>query len=289
MILIAESGSTKTTWVLVKSDKKKSGFVTGGFNPYIQKREQISGIIKEEVIPNLKDISIEKIFFYGAGCSTETNKKLMQSCFKSFFNKADIEIEHDLIAAARCLWFNETGIVSILGTGSNSCVYDGANIIDGVPSLGFILGDEGSGAYMGKILVRDFLYRKMPEDIAEKLKKEYLLDTEKVLEKVYKKENPNRWLAAFSIFIRDNIKEEYFKNLVTTSMRAFFDCHIRQYKNYKDLPLGVVGSIGYYYKDFFENVAQEYGFTVKKVIKSPIDELVRFHVPAEKLPDVAAK
>jgi glucosamine kinase len=289
MILIAESGSSKTTWVLVRDNKQKTKFLTTGFNPYIQKREQISGIIKEEVCPNVKDIVIEKIFFYGAGCSTDENKKLMHSCFKSFFNKATIEIEHDLIAAARCLWYNETGIVAILGTGSNSCVYDGTNIIDAVPSLGYILGDEGSGAYMGKTVVRDYLYQNMPAHIYDKLKKEYLLDTEKVLDKVYKKESPNRWLAAFSIFIRDNIKEEYYHNLVQNSMRDFFEAHLRHYKNYKDLPLGVVGSIGYYYKDFFENVAKEFGFTVKKVIKSPIDELVLYHLPAEKKKDVTPK
>jgi glucosamine kinase len=289
MILIADSGSTKTSWVLIKEDKKKSKFTTSGFNPYIQKREEISGIIKSEVFPNVKDLVINKIFYYGAGCSTDANKKLMHSCFKSFFNKAAIDIEHDLIAAARGLWQNETGIVAILGTGSNSCVYDGNRIIDSVPSLGFILGDEGSGAYMGKTLVKDYLYETQPTHIREKLKNDYLLDTEKVLDKVYKKGSPNRWLASFSILIRDNIKEDYYKDLVTNSMRAFFETHVKHYKNYKDLPLGVVGSIGYYYKDFFESVAKEYGFTLSKVIKSPIDELVRYHIPVEKQQDVAPK
>jgi len=274
MILIADSGSTKTSWVLVNDEKRKVKFTTSGFNPYLQNREQIS--TKTPPPPKPKPM-------------TAAEKKLMHSCFKSFFNKANIEIEHDLIAAARSLWFNETGIVAILGTGSNSCVYDGTNIIEAVPSLGYILGDEGSGAHMGKILVSDFLYQNMPDDIHEILKNEYLLDTRKALDRVYKKENPNRWLASFSIFIRDNIKEDYYKNLVNNSIRAFFEAHLKHYKNYKDLPLGVVGSVGYYYKDFVENVSKEYGFTLKKVIKSPIDELVNYHMPVEKMKDGATK
>jgi len=289
MILIAESGSTKTSWVLVSQEGRKTRFATSGFNPYIQKREEISGIIKEEVMPNVKDTVVEHLYYYGAGCSTDVNIKLMYTCFKSFFNKAEIEVEHDLIAAARALWLDEGGIVSILGTGSNSCVYQGGHIIAAVPSLGYILGDEGSGAYMGKILVRDYLYSNMPGHIREKLKNEYLLDTEKALDRIYKKENPNRWLAAFSIFIRDNIIEPYFANLVQTSMRAFFEAHIKHYDNHKNMPLGVVGSVGYFYKDFFESAAQEYGFTLKKVIKSPVDELVKYHVPSQQEMDAQAK
>ena len=238
-------------------------------------------IIKDEVFPEVKDSKIDKICFYGAGCSTAENKSFMYNCFKAYFKDSKIEIEHDLIAAARALWFDKPGIVAILGTGSNSCVYSGIDIIDAVPSLGFILGDEGSGAFMGKMLMRDLLYFKMPPILAEKLKNQYNLDATYILNQVYKKENPNRWLASFSEFIRENIDEEYCLNLVMTSIRCFFEAHLVHYNKYREYPLGVIGSIAYYYKDYLEKVAKEYGFSLKKVIKSPIDELVRYHITSE--------
>jgi len=282
MMLIADSGSTKTSWVLVDTDQNQIHFTTSGFNPYTQTKEQIIAIIQSEVCKNLTDILVEKLYFYGAGCSTDENKMLMHSCFKNYFKEAIIEIDHDLIAAARALWFNEKGIVAILGTGSNSCVYDGKNIIDSVPALGYILGDEGSGAYLGKSLIKDFLYLKMPEVIFEKFSNEYHLDSEIILDKVYKQDNPNKWLASFSTFIYANIEDNYCTDLVTNSIKAFFEGHIKNYEKYIDWPIGVIGSISYYYREIIEKVATGYGFTLKKVIKSPIDELVRYHLSIEK-------
>lgn len=281
MIIVAESGSTKTEFIGFAEGHEKLYFKTAGFNPYVQSREEILGIIKNEVFPYLKDKMVEKIFFYGAGCSTEENRKLMYSCFKNFFNLSAIEIEHDLIAAARGIWHKESGIVAILGTGSNSCVYNGESVVKNIPSLGYILGDEGSGAHMGKKVVSDFIYRKMPEKLMKKLKLEYQMNTEKALNKVYKSESPNRWLASFSFFIRDNIKEEYCRELVLTSLRAFFDCHISQYEEYRQLPLGVAGSIAFHYKDFLKQVSEEYGFNLARIEKSPIEALVNYHKPAK--------
>lgn len=278
MILIADSGSTKTSWALVNEDHSVGQFQSSGFNPYVQKQAEITLIIQMEVVPAIQQAGVSKIFFYGAGCSTPENKKLMHDSFKQYFKDSIIEIEHDLMGAARALWFNSPGIVSILGTGSNSCVYNGKDIVDAVPSLGFILGDEGSGAYMGKMLVRDFLYLKMPENLAQKFKNQYQLDATTILNQVYKKENPNRWLASFSVFILENISQKYCKSLVSASIQSFFDAHLNHYKKYSDYPLGVIGSIGYYYKDILEDIASKNGFTLKKIIKSPIAELVKYHI-----------
>ncbi len=278
MILIADSGSTKTSWVLLGDHQKRLEFQSQGFNPYVQSKEQISDTLKNEVYPILKDFEIRSVYFYGAGCSTKENVAIMHHCFKEFFVNADIQIEHDLMAAARALWHNEKGIVTILGTGSNSCVFDGGKIVKNVPSLGYILGDEGSGAYMGKKLIRACLYGLLPETLNKKLVSKYHPEDSAFLNHVYKMENPNRWLASFSIFISENIEDDFCRDLVLTTFKDFFDAHITHYKEYQEYPLGVVGSIGYYFRDQFEIVSKEYGFSLKKVIKSPIEELVNYHL-----------
>jgi|SRR6185437_225294 len=282
MILIADSGSTKTSWALADKGEKILEFMSSGFNPYIQSNELISKTIGEEIFPKVKGFNIEALYFYGAGCSTEANKNTMLHCFKSYFTKSNIEIEHDLLAAARALWFDGDGIAAIMGTGSNSCLYKGGIIASAVPSLGFILGDEGSGAYMGKIVVRDFLYHKMPGDISDKFKEKYDLSASSILENVYKKENPNRWLSSLAFFVSENIQEDYCRTLVLKSMKDFFEAHLVQYLGYKAMPLGAVGSIGFIFRDLLEIVAQDYGFNLNKVIKSPIEELVKYHLSMEK-------
>ena len=279
MIAIAESGSSKTNWVILEGSKKVDEFITSGFNPYVQSREQISEIVKNEVHKVLKDKDVSDIFFYGAGCSSEENIKLMYSCFKSFFNMTEPHIQHDLLASCRALWHNEKGIAAILGTGSNSCVYDGQDVLDNMPALGFILGDEGSGAHMGKQLVIDFIYKKQDSAISEKLRIDYKLDKDYILDKVYKKPTPNRWLASFAPFIRDNTDNEYIHKLVMNAFRAFFEYHICCYPGYQTMNIAAVGSVAYHFQDYLQEVAKEYGCILAKVIKNPIEELVKYHSP----------
>ena len=278
MILIADSGSTKASWVLASKTEIVLEFTSSGFNPYTQPKELIYRIISEEIFPKLNDISIESIYFYGAGCSSDSNKKLMSETFKSFFVKSNIEIEHDVMAAARALWLDGDGIIAILGTGSNSSLYKKGEIIYSIPALGYILGDEGSGAYLGKAILRDYLYNRMPEEISKDFHDKYALDAATILANVYQKENPNRWLASFAVFISENINEDYYRNIVLKSFRDFFESHLIQYPDYQNIPLGVIGSIGYYFREQLEIVSKEYGFSLKKVIKSPIDELVKYHM-----------
>ncbi|RYD78249.1 MAG: hypothetical protein EOP53_11535 [Sphingobacteriales bacterium] len=278
MILLAESGSTKTQWRLLKDGKKAHDFTSRGLNPYVQKREQICEIIKDEVAPHLADKTVEIIHFYGAGCSTEENKKIIFSCLKSFFHKSELNVEHDLLAAARAGYNGETAIIAILGTGSNACIYDGKDTISVLPNLGYILGDEGSGANMGKMLIKDFLYQKMPFELSEKLRVEYNFDRDIILNHIYKSPSPNRWLASFSHFIREHIKDEYIINLVKTSFREFFDIHISSLQSEnKKLPVHCIGSIAYHYQDFLKETAEEFGYEIGKIVKSPMDELAKYH------------
>ncbi len=281
MILIADSGSTKTSWAIIENENETRYFDTSGFNPYIQIAGQISKTIIDEVLPKVNG-KVNSIFFYGAGCSTVENRNAMRNAlFHSFkkIHQADIEVNHDMLGAARALWFDETGIAAILGTGSNSCLYDGNEIIDdNLDSLGYILGDEGSGAYMGKILVRDFFYFRMPQTLLDKMKLKYNMNIESVLNHVYKMKNPNRWLASFAIFVSENLDEDYCWQLALKNFRDFFEMNIIQFNLKGAYPIGVVGSIGYYFRNCLEIVSQEFGFNLKKVIKSPIEELVKYHL-----------
>jgi hypothetical protein len=248
MILIADSGSTKTHWCLVQS-----------------------GVVVSEIFTEIK-----KIFFYGAGCSFPEKKMMVSLALINFFNDAIIEVQSDLLAAARSLFQHEKGIACILGTGSNSCFYDGYEIAQNVSPLGFILGDEGSGAVLGKLLVADCLKNQVPEWLSEKLLDEYELTPAIILENVYKKPFPNRFLAKFTPFLLEHIEEPAIFNLVYDSFDAFFLRNVMQYP-LEDVEVGFVGSIAYYFKDTLEIVASERGIVVSQITQSPMEGLVRFH------------
>ncbi|MGZ5242760.1 MAG: hypothetical protein ACXWW0_02690 [Bacteroidia bacterium] len=278
MILISESGSTKTHWLLVEEGSKNVEFTSRGLNPYIQSREQMCEILKEEVAPHLQDLEISEIDFYGAGCSTDENKKQIYACLKSFFHKSKVTVEHDLLAAARAGFTGETAIIAILGTGSNACIYDGNETYSVMPNLGYILGDEGSGAHLGKCLIKDFLYKKMPFELSEKLRVEYNFDRDIILDHIYKQPTPNRWLASFSYFIRENISYDYTKNLVRDALREFFNIHISSLQSrHHKLPIHAIGSIAFHYQDFLREVAEEFDCEIGKIIKTPMDELAKYH------------
>jgi len=279
MMLIAESGSTKTEWVLIDTHGKEAmRFETSGFNVYIQKLEQIMLIMDSEVFSLLKGRRVDNIFFYGASCSSVENVNRMHAAISTFFPDAHIEINHDILAAARALFGEEKGIAAILGTGSNSVVYDGKTIVDDVPSVGYVMGDEGSGGYLGKRLLRDYIYGILPGDISKKIDDTYHLSKDEILSAIYRGINPNKWLATFAKFIGDNIHEEYCKRIVKESFTDFFEYHIKPYQKYKSWPLSAVGSVGFYFKDILQQVSEEYGFALKDVIQKPVDGLVKYHL-----------
>ena len=276
MILIADSGSTKTHWCLVEKGKVVSEIFTDGINPFYQNELEIITLLDSQLVPKLPESTIEQIFFYGAGCSFPEKKLLVSQALVRFFSNAMIEIQSDLLAAARSIFQHEKGIACILGTGSNSCYYDGKEIVQNISPLGYILGDEGSGAVLGKLLMADCMKNQLPEWIAKKLLDEYELTPAIILENVYKKPFPNRFLAKFTPFILEHIEEPSIFNLVYDSFDAFLVRNVMQYP-LEDIEVGFVGSIAHYFRDTLEIVASERGIVISEIIQNPMEGLVRFH------------
>jgi len=276
VILIADSGSTKTHWCVLQNGVVLSEIFTDGINPFYQNELEIIALLDVQLIPNLPETTIEQIFFYGAGCSFPEKKLLVNQALVRFFSNAMIEIQSDLLAAARSLFQHEKGIACILGTGSNSCYYDGKEIVQNVSPLGFILGDEGSGAVLGKFLIADCLKNQLPEWLSEKLLDEYELTPSIILENVYKKPFPNRFLAGFTPFLLEHIEEPSIFNLVYDAFDAFFVRNVMQYP-LEDVEVGFVGSIAHYFRDTLEIVASERGIDISEIVQNPMKGLVRFH------------
>lgn len=276
VILIADSGSTKTHWCVVNNGVVLQEIFTDGINPFYQTDMEIIALVDSQLIPLLEYSEISTVYFYGAGCSFPDKKILVSRALVRFFGNALIEIQSDLLAAARSLFRHEKGIACILGTGSNSCFYDGNEITQNVSPLGFILGDEGSGAVLGKLLLADCLKNLLPEWIAEKLLDEYELTPAIILENVYKKPFPNRFLAKFTPFILEHIEEPTIFNLVYDSFDAFLVRNVMQY-SLEDIHVGFVGSIAHYFRDTLEIVASERRIIVSEIIQNPMKGLVKFH------------
>src|SRR5665647_1869427 len=215
MILIADGGSTKTDWRLIKEGREYKQIQTSGFNPYLVGSDEIEEILWKELQPYIDNTSVSAVYYYGAGCSTPVKNMIVENAFEKIFPNARIHISHDLLAASHALCGDEEGIAAILGTGSNSCYYDGKDIKDGIFSLGYFFGDEGSGAYLGKQFLIAYLHNELPEEIDAKFREEYSLSNENILDGVYTKPAPSRFLASFSRFINENRDNPYIYNLIT--------------------------------------------------------------------------
>lgn len=278
MILIADSGSTKTDWRLIDSQGGISQAKTSGFNPFYQSTEEICKEIQQVLLPQLdRSIDIKEVYFYGAGCSTENNIEIVSKALEMVFSNAAIAINNDLLAAARALCKSEAGIVGILGTGSNTCFYNGQDIAVSRPNLGFALGDEGSGAILGKKIVTAYLYGELPGPLMEKFKKRYDISREEVVENVYKKPFPNRYMASFSQFLYHNMKEPYVYRLIYESFSELFDRHILKYESAKNHKVHFMGAIAFYYSNLLRQVANDKGVFLRNIMESPIAGLTIFH------------
>ena len=275
MILIADSGSTSTNWVLVEHGKSIQSLFTPGINPFYQTPEEIAGEIATLTL-NVKPSSVKAIYFYGAGCVADKIEMVKQAIAQSF-TQSQIYVESDLVAAARGLLQHEAGIACILGTGSNSCFYDGKNIVSNVSPLGFILGDEGSGAVLGKKFIADCLKNQLPEELKNKFLATFGLTANDIINHVYRKPFPNRYLAQFTPFLAENMAEPAIYNLIFDSFTDFFVRNVMQYPNFEEYPISFVGSIAYYFKDILEVVAFELGITLGEIKQSPLEGLVAFH------------
>ncbi|MCR4619079.1 MAG: ATPase [Paludibacteraceae bacterium] len=278
MILIADSGSTKTDWRLIDlgNENRTSGFVSSGINPYYESEDEIISKLKGEVLPFVGDADLDEIRFYGAGC-TEVKKEMMNSVLRSVLGDAQISVESDLMAAAHALLGRETGIACILGTGSNSCFYDGERILDNVSPLGFILGDEGSGAVLGKLFIGDLLKKQLPWDLSDIFWQSFPdLKQSDVIERVYRKPFPNRYLAQFTRFLGEHRDYEYVRHLLTNSFKAFLRRNVMQY-DYQNYQTHFVGSVAAVFEDELREAADDCSVMVGQVMRTPMEGLIRFY------------
>ena len=276
MKLIADSGSTRTTWQVSDCSILMKEHSTTGINPFYQTEEEIAQLVSEQLAPAMGEYSIDEIYFYGAGCAFDDKKKMVANALRASFSEARILVESDLLGAARGLFGHENGIACIMGTGSNSCEYDGNTIIKNVSPLGFILGDEGSGAVLGKLFIGDCLKNQLPEWLREKFMDEYELTPATILDRVYKKPFPNRFLASFTPFLFAHLEEPAIFNLVYDAFDAFIVRNLLQY-NTAELPIGFIGSIAWYFRDVLEIAAAEHQLTISTIRQNPVEGLVAFH------------
>jgi glucosamine kinase len=279
MHLIADSGSTKTAWRLIKSKNTILKFETIGYSPqYVTTSEMISDLIAI-LIPQLPIYSdeVSKIYFYGTGCSTPRTVGIIQLALEKVFEKAAVEVSHDLLGAARALCGRSPGVACILGTGSNSCLFDGEFIIDNIPSVGFMLGDEGSGGYLGKKLIRAYFYRELPTDLEKAFDKKYQLSRDDMLLNVYKKPMPNRYLADYTKFLSEHLDHPFIHNLVKSSFQYFLDSMILKYDNIHNLPINFLGSIAVHFQTILKTVLIENNLQFGRIVENPVEEMVKYH------------
>lgn len=276
MIVIADMGSTKTDWSFADGSNVIKNIETRGFNPYFYSTEQIIQLLTEDFKD--EDLSgVDELYFYGAGCSNEEKCQSVENAIKKFFPNTIIEVDHDLLASARALCGTTPGIACILGTGSNTCMYDGTYVIANNPSLGFMLGDEGSGSHMGKELIRCYFYNELPKDISQKFERAYNLSRDMLLDDIYAHPSPNTYLASFAKFLIENKDSSAVKQIIVDSFDEFFNRHIHKYDSYKKIPVNFIGSIAYYFKEILQEVAKKHDATIGLVIKTPIAKLIEFH------------
>ena len=277
MILIADSGSTKTDWRLMSGGDSVQAFKTAGFNPYFQTSGQIQATITTELLPQLETTDIREIHFYGAGCSTEQNRNLVRESVGGLFPEAQIHVNHDLLAAARALCGREAGIACILGTGVNACLYNGIEITEARPSLGFWLGDEGGGGWLGKTLVQHYFHGEMPAELASAFTETYSLTLPAVLENAYKKPFPNSYFAGFSRFLSGHLHHDYARQLIYDGFALFFDRYVGKFAACQQYPVSFTGSVAFHYREILQKAAADRKITLKNVLASPIDGLVDYH------------
>jgi len=275
MILLADGGSTKTDWCVAAQGKQLQRITTQGINPFFISDDAIGEEIRSSLLPKLQTSSFTALYFYGAGCLPE-KIPMMQSALGKYLEVKTIEVYSDLLGAARGLSGRNPGIICILGTGSNSCFYDGEKIVSNVSPLGFILGDEGSGAVLGKLLVGDLLKNQLPAGLKEKFLSEFDLTLPAIIERVYRRPFPNRFLASLSPFLLRNIEEPALRLLVFNSFRSFLTRNVMQY-DYEHYPVHFVGSVAYYYREILEEAVLASGMQLGDIMQNPMEGLVKYH------------
>lgn len=278
MLLVADSGSTKADWLLFDGKNISGPLHTMGFNPFFHSTEVVFDTMMKS--PEMLDIreKITAVKFFGAGCSSAERNEIIAAGLRRFFTNAEVLVEHDLLACALATCGDEAGISCIIGTGSNSCWFDGQEVHERNYGLGFILGDEGSGSWLGKKLLTFYLYGRLPEDLAAAFHAAYGLNKNDIINKVYKEPNANVWLASFTRFLSDHYDHPFVREMIRQCMRDFCDLYVCDYPNYRSVPVHFVGSVAFVFRRELEEVAAERGFHIGKIIKQPVDDLMAYFV-----------
>ena len=276
-ILIADSGATKCEWCFIDNKNRKKRFSTQGISPYFLNTDQIEALLKVELLPGLKTSIPDSIYYYGTGCKNPDNAKSIKKAISRIFQTASIEVATDLMGAARALCGDNKGIVSILGTGSNSCFYDGKKIKRNSPGLGYVLGDEGSGAYLGKKVLQYYLYGTFDEELRYKFDLKYNTTAEAILEQVYKQPLPNKYLAGYTLFLVENRGHYMVENIIEDGINDFFFTHLCKYGESWKLPIYFVGSVAFGFKDVIHELCDGYEFEFGKILRAPMEGLIEYH------------
>ncbi|MCJ0741430.1 N-acetylglucosamine kinase [Pedobacter montanisoli] len=280
MILVADSGSSKTDWIAHNS-KETLDFHTQGINPYFLNSQEIIKILSKN-----KDLSkiaaeVKEIYFFGAGCSSPDKREVVSNALSSFFKNAYVSVDHDLIGSAYATCGDKKGLSCILGTGSNIAYYDGKDVYPGKHGLGYILGDEGSGTFFGRRVLLSYLYKTMPAELREKFKQTYPVTKDIVIEHIYQKPFPNSYLAAFSKFMAANKSHPFIQNLLKDGFQEFIDSNVKDYKNYRSLECSFVGSIAYYYQDELKAVFAANDIKIGKILQKPVEGIFEYILKRE--------
>lgn len=274
MRLIIDAGSTKMGWILIDGLEVKAHFVTKGFNPNYSPMQDLVETCRGASLPNG---NIHSIYYYGTGCGNEQNCQLINKVFRDRFPKAEIHVTHDMMAACHAVLGHEKGIACILGTGSNSCVYDGENIVEKAVSLGYLVGDEGSGMHIGKTVVKEYFYGFMPEDLRQKFAEIYRLALPDFIQTLYHDAQPSKYLASFAKFAGENQSHPYIRALVKDCFKNFIEAFVCRFADCKTMKVSFVGSIAYYFQDLLYESLADFGLTMGEVMQTPAEGLIRYY------------
>ncbi|MCB0706835.1 MAG: hypothetical protein KDC34_16075 [Saprospiraceae bacterium] len=278
MLLVADSGSTKADWTFVGENGLMQKISTKGINPVFHDKAFILDELKHQFANQVQPDSVNNVFYYGSGCWDQERKMVVQDALSQLFTVARFNIKHDLEGAARATCGDQPGIACILGTGSNSCLFDGSQVVDNVTNLGFLLGDEGSGTHLGKALIRAYFYREMPADLQDELDQHFPGGKTDILNNIYRSAAPNVYLASLAQIVAKHDDHEYIRQMVKKSFSEFLNRHVCKYEGFRDLPIHFVGSIAFHFGEILEELLRKRSLTLGKIIRRPIDALVAFHI-----------
>ena len=276
MIIVVDSGSTKADWEVIENGIS-SHIKTMGFNPVFHDEDLIFNEISKSPLAELDVDQVEAIYYYGSGCWDNNLKGKISRALSRLFPTAYIEVEHDLLGAARATCGDDPGISCIMGTGSNSCLYDGKEVIDNVTNLGYLLGDEGSGTHLGKKLIRAYFYRELPQEIQVKMNASFPGGKQHILDHIYGPKTPNVYLASFTKFLHQHYHHPYIQRMVHSSFAEFIDRHVRKYPDHLSIPIHFIGSVAYYFQDAIKIILEERSMRSGLFIKKPIEKLAEYH------------